>query len=111
MVALVLSTVLIQIVVAILLKQLADSSLRSHWLVAGIIAAAAGLNGIRFLVWGYTNKHYPLSSSYPLTALFFPCILLVSAAYGEPIAWGKVGAVLVIVAGLTLTTPERSAHG
>jgi drug/metabolite transporter (DMT)-like permease len=112
MVALVLSTVLIQIVVAILLKQLADfGGARPYWLVAGIIAAAAGLNGIRFLVWGYTNKHYPLSSSYPLTALFFPCILLVSAAYGEPVAWGKVAAVIVIVAGLALTTPRGNERG
>ena len=106
MVALVLSTVVIQIVVAILLKELADArGGRSHWLVAAIIAVAAGLNGIRFLVWGFTSKHFPLSSSYPLTALFFPCILIVSAFYGEAVVWTKLVAVAIIVAGLALTTP------
>jgi len=111
MVGLVLGTVLIQVFVAILLKELADfDGGRSWWLIAFIIAMAAGLNGIRFLIWGYTNKHYPLSSSYPLTALFFPCILAVSALYGEPVAWNQMVAIVVIVAGLTLTTPGNDEY-
>lgn len=110
MVALVLSTVLIQVVVAVLLKELADAGgggSRAWFLFT--LALAVGLNAVRFTVWGYTHRHYPLSHSYPLTALFFPCILLLSAWYGEAIAWTKVFGVGVIVAGLALVTWEARA--
>ena len=110
MVARVLSTVLIQVLVAILLKELADAGGGNSWawlLLA--LAVAVGLNALRFAVWGYTHRHYPLSHSYPLTALFFPCILLLSAWYGETIAWTKVVGVGVIVAGLALVTWEARA--
>lgn len=111
MVALVLATVVIQIVVAVMLKELADAQGgNSHLWLLLILAAAVVLNGLRFLVWGYTHKHYPLSHSYPLTALFFPCILLVSAWYGEPIGWAKITGVCVIVLGLMLMTWSSSEN-
>lgn len=104
MVALVLLTVVIQIVVAVLLKELADAHTRTAaWMLLGL-GAAVGLNGIRFLVWGYTHRHFPLSHSYPLTALFFPCILAVSALYGEHIAIHQLLAVAIIMAGLAAMT-------
>lgn len=111
MVALVLATVVIQIVVAVMLKELADAQGgNSHLWLLLILAAAVVLNGLRFLVWGYTHKHYPLSHSYPFTALFFPCILLISAWYGEPIGWTKITGVCVIVLGLMLMTWSSSEN-
>lgn len=106
MIALVLATVLIQIAVAVLLKELADARQGwQAWFVL-ILALAVGLNGVRFVIWGYTHRHYPLSHSYPLTALFFPCILLLSSWYGEPIGWQKIAGVAVIMLGLGLMTWE-----
>lgn len=106
---LVLSTVLIQIVVAVLLKELADRH-GSGWLWLGVvIGAAMGLNVLRFAIWGYTHKHYPLSRSYPLTALFFPCILAISAWYGDPVGWREMLGVLAIVAGIALMNLEPRA--
>ncbi len=100
---LVLSTVLMQIVVAVLLKELADHHGGNSWLWLGfVLSAAMGLNVVRFAIWGYTHKHYPLSRSYPLTALFFPCILAISAWYGDPVGWQKIVGVLVIMAGIVL---------
>lgn len=112
MVALVLSTVLMQVAVAVLLKELADADGGGSqaWFLF-VLAIAAGLNGVRFVVWGYTHRHYPLSHSYPLTALFFPCILLVSAGYGEQVGWAKVAGVAVIMAGLSLMTWEGDDGG
>lgn len=109
LVTLVLSTVLIQIVVAVLLKELADRH-GSGWLWLGVvIGAAMGLNVLRFAIWGYTHKHYPLSRSYPLTALFFPCILAISAWYGDPVGWREMLGVLAIVAGIALMNLEPRA--
>jgi drug/metabolite transporter (DMT)-like permease len=76
------------------------------WLLLAL-GAAVGLNATRFLIWGYTHRHYPLSHSYPLTALFFPCILLLSAWYGDTIGWAKVVGVLVIMAGVVLMNWDR----
>jgi len=105
MVLLVLATVVIQIVVAVLLKELADAHGGGSrlWFLL-VLSIAVGLNGLRFLLWGYTHKHYPLSHSYPLTALFFPCILLISAWYGDPIRWTQATGVAAIMLGIGLMT-------
>lgn len=103
LVALVLSTVVIQLLVAIVLKQLAltHSTGVSLWLLVGLLAAI-GLNGLRFLIWGFTHKHYPLSHSYPLTSLFFPCVLGLSVWYGDTVLASQVVAVALIMAGVAL---------
>ena len=109
MVALVLLTVVIQIVVAVLLKELADGHSDSNALLLLVLGAAVALNGLRFLVWGYTHRHFPLSHSYPLTALFFPCILAVSAWYGDHIGAAQILGVALIMAGLGTMTWEGAA--
>ncbi len=103
LVVLVLLTVLIQIIVAVLLKELADRHGANTWpWLWFVLCAAMGLNVLRFTIWGYTHKHYPLSRSYPLTALFFPCILAISVWYGDPIGWQKIVGVMAIMAGIML---------
>lgn len=106
LVALVLSTVVMQLVVAVLLKELADAASRPPLAVLLVLGLAVGLNGLRFLVWGYTHKHYPLSRSYPLVALFFPCILLLSLWYDEPVGWMQVAGVAAIMAGIALLNQD-----
>jgi len=101
LVALVLSTVLIQLLVAVILKELADFRGATMW-TAAVIGLAVGLNGLRFLIWAYTHRHYPLSHSYPLTALFFPCILILSVSYGEIITARQLIAVAIIMTGIAL---------
>lgn len=102
LVALVLSTVVLQLLVAVVLKELADAAPRPGPVLAGVLALAVGLNGLRFLLWGYTHRHYALSRSYPLVALFFPCILLLGWWYGEPVGWTQLAGVAAIVAGVAL---------
>lgn len=109
LVALVLSTVVIQLLVAALLKELAMRNASTAWILV-VLAAAVTLNGLRFLVWGYTHRRYPLSHSYPLTALFFPCILLVAAWYGEPIRAAQIVGVGVIMLGVAMMTREGAAN-
>ena len=52
----------------------------------------------RFLLWGWMHKRIDLSKSYPLTAMFFPLVALLSMFNGErilPIQW--VGILLITV--------------
>lgn len=106
LVALVLSTVILQLLVAVLLKEVADAAPRSWFVLLAVLGLAVGLNGVRFVLWGYTHKHYPLSRSYPLVALFFPCILLLSLWYGEAVGWMQVAGVAAIMAGVALLNQE-----
>jgi drug/metabolite transporter (DMT)-like permease len=108
LVSLVVATIVIQLLVAALLKELALRDATPVG-VGLVLSAAVALNGIRFLVWGYTHRHFPLSQSYPLTALFFPCILLVSLYYGETIGTAQIAGVAVILIGLWLMNSGDAA--
>lgn len=110
LVALVLATVVIQLLVAALLKELAlrDAAPAQVGLV---LTAAVALNALRFLLWGYTHRHFPLSRSYPLTALFFPCVLLLAAYYGEAVGAMQIVGVSVIMLGLGLMNYGDASDG
>lgn len=110
LVALVLSTIIIQLLVATLLKELTLRDATPVHVGLGL-AAAVALNGVRFLAWGCAHRHFPLSQSYPLTALFFPCILLVSVYYGETVGTAQVAGVVVIVLGLWLMNSGEANEG
>lgn len=88
--------VLLNVLGGIILKAMAnDSDLPFVFLIIGI-GFVLLINGLRFLVWMYAHKRYPLSTTYPLTSLFFPIMLLVAYFYQEPIEWNQwVGAVLI----------------
>ena len=50
----------------------------------------------RFLLWGWMHRRIDLSKSYPLTAMFFPLVAILSAFKGEhidPIQWVGVGII------------------
>jgi uncharacterized membrane protein len=87
-----LLAVSLQLLGAVLLKTLADN--RLAWsltlLVAGV-GAVLLLNLVRLGVWGYANSRFPLSTTFPLSSLFFPGLLLVAIAFGD-----DVGATQVI---------------
>lgn len=112
LIALVLATIAIQIVVALMLKELADDHGPDSLLWMGfVLCAAMGLNVLRFAVWAYTHQHYPLSHSYPLTALFFPCILALSAWYGDPVSSRELLGVGLIMTGVGLMNWDRDDDG
>lgn len=93
-------TVLLQLVGAALLKQ-ASLSVRLGLLLPVIfILAAFGVQGLRFLLWGYAHKRWPLSLTYPLTAVFFPLLIALAAVYGEPVKAQQWLGGLCITAGV-----------
>ena len=58
------------------------------------------LNGLRLLVWMYANKHFPLSTMYPLTSIFYPLMLGVSYYFGDKISPFQVGGTFLITLGV-----------
>lgn len=50
------------------------------------------------------HRRWPLSHTYPMTAVFFPLIIIMAAAYGEPIRLNQVLGGLLIAAGVAWLT-------
>lgn len=42
-----------------------------------------GLNTFKFILWNFLHKRYDLSSTYPMTAIYFPLIYFISVLKGE----------------------------
>lgn len=96
----VLIAVILNVFSAVLLKSLADASSPAIlWLLGGILLAVI-INCMRFLVWGYALKRYPLSNTYPLASIFFPVMLVVSYLYGEPVSMNQILGTLLILCGV-----------
>lgn len=109
--AVVLATVVVQLLAA---AALGFAAVRAHRLfsllaLAAIIAALA-LNGIRFIAWGYLHRRFPLSHVYPLTTLFFPCVLILAALRGDSITPFQVAGTLLITAGSFLMATASPAE-
>ena len=99
-IAVMLVAVGLQIAGAALLKTLADA--RTHAtllvLVSGF-AAVLALNLARLGVWGVAHRHFPLSTVFPLSALFFPALLGLSLAFGEPVRGREIAGAACITLG------------
>ncbi|HEY1772879.1 MAG TPA: hypothetical protein VGM47_04195 [Gammaproteobacteria bacterium] len=97
-------TVLLQLVAAALLKRAAVVAPMGLLLPAFLIGVTLGIHGLRFLLWGYVHKRWPLSHTYPMTAVFFPLVIIMAAAYGEPIHLNQALGGLLIAGGVAWLT-------
>lgn len=102
-VGIVLCVVGLNVITAVILKLLATTSLATLIIALGIVGAIV-LSGLRFVVWGIAHKRYPLSTTYPLSSLFFPSILGVSWAFHEQVGLPQVAGTVLIVAGVVWLT-------
>jgi len=108
--AVVTVTVLLQLLGAAFLKQASLSARLGLLVPALLILCAFGVQGLRFLLWGYAHKRWPLSVTYPLTAIFFPMLIGLAAFYGEPVTLQQWLGGLCITAGVAwLTLQSREA--
>ena len=105
---LVFVTVLLGLVGAYCLKEASVLEAPSFSLLLAIIMIVAGVNGVRFVLWGYIHKKYPLSISYPFNSVFYPLVLLMGYFYGDPVTFAKVVGVLLITAGVAVMAYEGS---
>jgi drug/metabolite transporter (DMT)-like permease len=41
------------------------------------------LNAFKFILWNFLHQRYELSSTYPMTAIYFPLVYIISVFKGE----------------------------
>jgi drug/metabolite transporter (DMT)-like permease len=105
-----LLAVLLQVAGAIVLKTLADRADHASLALAGLgIAVVVALNLLRLGVWGVAHRRYPLSRTFPLSALFFPAMLLVALAYGEETGARQIAGAVLITGGASWLTWQGRA--
>lgn len=92
--------VALSIASAIVLKEAVQLVEPTMLVLFGLLALVVLINVFRVVFWAAIHRRYRLSDSYPLTALFFPMILLVSILYGEEISAYKVLGTLLITIGV-----------
>ena len=109
--AVVTVTVLLQLLGAALLKQATLSVHLGLLLPALFIAAAFGVQGMRFVLWGYAHKRWPLSVTYPMTAVFFPMLIALAASYGERVTASQWLGGLLITGGVAWLTFQGQENG
>ncbi len=76
------------------------------------IGLVIAVNIGRFLLWGWMHRRIDLSKSYPLTAMFFPLVALLSVFDGEyiaPVQWFGIGLITLGVVWFSLFVEDRSA--
>ena len=105
------SAVALQVGGAVVMKLLADASERvGLWFVVLGLGTVALLNIARLFVWGAAHRRYPLSSTYPLSSLFFPAMLFVALAFGDEIGPGQVVGAILIGAGVFWLTRDPGGN-
>ncbi len=100
----------LQVLGAVLLKTIADHYLewRFSILVAGI-GVVICLNVVRLVVWGIAHKRYPLSTTFPMSSMFFPAMLVVAVLFGDDIGVRQfVGAALIMFGTAWLSIKVKS---
>ncbi len=91
-------TSIINIVAGVILKE-AGTADNIAIQLSGL--AVAGLLGVgQFVIWRKAHQRYPLSLTYPFTALTFPMALGVAVLYGESVGLWQVAATLLVAAGV-----------
>lgn len=98
----------LNLVSAVVLKEAADMARTSLLVIAALITLVVCINLLRVALWASIHKRFRLSDSYPLTSLFFPMILALSAFYGERVGLFKLIGTLLITLGVLILMSGRS---
>ncbi len=95
----------LQVVGAVLLKTVADRY--QSWsltVLAVVLAAVAAVDVARLIVWGYAHGRFPLSTTFPLSSLFYPAMLGVALLYGDRVGGLQLAGAALITAGVAWLT-------
>jgi drug/metabolite transporter (DMT)-like permease len=105
--ALVALSVGLQLVNAWLVKLAAATPPPPPLLGAGLLLIVLALGFARFFIWSGIYTRYPISLAYPLSAIFFPAVVLLAWAMGEAIGAMQVAGATVVMAGVVLMVTAR----
>jgi drug/metabolite transporter (DMT)-like permease len=105
---LVISTVLCTLASALLLDHAAKLQQNNIFFIFMVIGAAVVLNFTKFFIWGRIYRKYPLATTYPITASFFPLIYIIALGNGQAtLEISKIIAIALILSGIYLLSEER----
>jgi drug/metabolite transporter (DMT)-like permease len=109
---LVLLSVLMTIASALLLDFAADRYKTVSLVVFFLLGTAVFVNVVKFVFWGWLLKRYDLSTSYPLTSIFFPLIFLTAWLREDNFRaeWPQWLGMALIVAGILFFIKNPSAR-
>lgn len=111
LVSLVFTSVGLQLINATLVKFASTKPAPPLLVVGGLLTVVLVLSFVRFLIWNGIYKRYPISLAYPLSAIFFPAVVAIAWAMGEPIGFPQVcGATLVMFGVIRFITPESTRN-
>jgi drug/metabolite transporter (DMT)-like permease len=97
----------LQLVNALLVKLAAATPSPPLLVFAGLLFAVLALGFVRFVIWSGIYKRYPISLAYPLSAIFFPGVVLMAWAMGEPIGAMQVAGATLVMAGVALVVTSQ----
>lgn len=100
----------LNLVSAVVLKEAADMRQASLLVVGSLILLVVFINVLRVFFWSAIHKRFRLSDSYPLTSLFFPMILALSALYGEEIGIAKMAGTVLITLGVLVLMEGKNSE-
>jgi drug/metabolite transporter (DMT)-like permease len=95
-----LGAVGLNLLTSIAMKLIANQGNIQFLLLVLSIGIVVVLNGLRLIVWLFANKNFPLSTTYPLTSIFYPLMLFVSFFFGEGISPAKIIGTILITIGV-----------
>lgn len=94
------ASVALQLTCATLLKSAAVFAGTRLLTIAAVLAVVGALSFGRFLIWNRIHRAYPVSIAYPLSAVFFPGVVLIAWLSGESVGWAQVAGALLVMAGV-----------
>jgi drug/metabolite transporter (DMT)-like permease len=100
--ALVTLNIGLQLVNAALIKYASRLTAGQLVVVVLVLTLVVILSFARFVVWGGMHKRFPVSIAYPATALFFPCLVAVAAAFGEHVSAAQIAGACLVTGGVIM---------
>ena len=110
MLILVLTSVVMQLLSAFLLKVTPEFEFARIATIALCLGSVLVLNVARFFVWDAIHRRFPISVAYPASALFFPGVLMLAWWFGEPVGPFQVLGAILVMLGVALLVSEGESR-
>jgi drug/metabolite transporter (DMT)-like permease len=98
----------LQLFNALLVKLAAATPSPPLPVMGGLLLAVLGLGFVRFFIWSGIYKRYPISLAYPLSAIFFPAVVLLAWLMGEAVGAMQLLGAALVMAGVVLVVSSQS---
>jgi drug/metabolite transporter (DMT)-like permease len=105
--ALVTLSVGLQLVNAWMVKLAAATPTPPRLVVGGLLLAVLVLGFARFFIWSGIYRRYPISLAYPLSAIFFPAVVLLAWLMGEAVGAMQLVGATVVMAGVVMVVTSQ----